>query len=218
MPKMLLAPRIFHYGFCLGMPAFILLVVFLTHHLPEALPLSVRGRLRYRSLAAVFVLLGMLRLTVSSQVFFYSRKNETIGRGGDLIRVAGAAVDPRAGAVRALLQEMERSVPPSATLAVFPEGVMLNYLSRRANPTRYINFMPLVIAAYGESRLLAALEHRPPDYIILFHRNTAEFGAGLSGSGILERIEGHYSPVFQIGQKPLVRPDQFGATLLKRRT
>lgn len=181
MPKMLLAPRIFHYGFYLGMPAFILAAVFLTHHAPDALPLTVRGKLRYRRLAAGFLLLGMLRITATSQIFFYSPKTTPVGEGGDVILAASLEPDPRTGAVRALLEELKRSAPPSATLAVLPEGVMLNYLSRRANPTSYINFMPLVMAAYGEPRVLDSLKRHPPDYIILFHRNTAEFGTGLFG-------------------------------------
>jgi hypothetical protein len=223
LPKMLLAPRLFHYGFCLGMPAFILLVVFFTHHLPESLALSIPGKTHYRFLAAALVLFGMLRITVVSQKFFYARKTAEVGRAGDLIRAYDARFDPRTGAVQALLKEIERSVPPAGTLAVLPEGVMLNYLSRRTNPSPYINFLPLVTAAYGETSILTSLRQRPPDYLILFHRDTTEFGAGLFGRdasygrSMLEWIESDYRPVFQTGQQPLVKPDQFGAILLKHR-
>ncbi len=224
LPKMLLAPRIFHYGFYLGMPGFLLVAVYLTHHLPESLPLPVPSKLLFRSLMAEFLLLGMLRLTLTSQFFFYARKTAAIGRAGDRIRVFDSRLDPRTGAVQGLLGEIERTTKPGATLAVFPEGVMLNYLSRRANPSRYINFAPLVLHAYGEASVLADLERKPPDYVILFHRDTTEFGAGLFGRDpsygrrILEWIERDYIAVWQTGSPPLQEPAQFGAKLLKRRS
>ena len=33
------------------------------------------------------------------------------------------------------LSWIQNNVPPNATLAVLPEGAMINYLSRRVNPT-----------------------------------------------------------------------------------
>jgi len=47
----------------------------------------------------------------------------------------GLAVDPFHGTVETALVLVEKNVPPDATLAVLPEGAMINYLSRRVNPT-----------------------------------------------------------------------------------
>lgn len=212
LPRMFLAPRIFHYGFYLGMPAFILLAVFLTHHVPESLPLSPGAKMRYRRLAAAFLLLGMARLTATSQLFFYSRKTVDAGRGGDRIR---AYDDRQTRAVRTLLEAFDRSVPPGASLAVLPEGAMLNYLGRRANPTGYLNLTPLVTAAYGEDSILAAFRRRPPGYVVVFPRDTAEFGVGpfgrdsSYGRAIREWVEREYTAVFRTGPS--------GAVVWKRR-
>lgn len=215
LPKMLLAPRIYHYGAFLGLPGFLLLAVFLTHHLPQSLRLSPGGQFRYRRLAAIFLLLGMLRLTAASQVFFHLRKTADIGQEGDRVRVVD---DFRTRTVRALLEEIERRVPRNATLAVFPEGEMLNYLSRRANPSPYIDVMPRVMFTYGEPAILASYRSRPPDYIILLPRDTMEFGVGAFGEdpaygrSMGEWIESDYVTVFETSGPP--RPP---AKLLQRR-
>ena len=44
---------------------------------------------------------------------------------------------------------------------------MINYLTRRASPTRYTNFMPPEVLAAGEGNILAALNRNPPDCVVL---------------------------------------------------
>ena len=48
-----------------------------------------------------------------------------------------------------------------ATLAVLPEGVMLNYLLRRDSPLRVINLMPPELLVFGEEGILHALGAQP---------------------------------------------------------
>jgi hypothetical protein len=44
---------------------------------------------------------------------------------------------------------------------------MLNYLSRRTNPTPYINLMPPEVLMFDQERILRAFQQNPPDYILL---------------------------------------------------
>jgi len=118
-----------------------------------------------------------------------------------------------------MLQEISTRVDPNATLAVLPDGVMLNYLSRRANPTPYIVLVPTEVAYFGEDRILAAYEAHPPDYIVLVHKDTSEYGVQFFGRDYAQRIaawiRAHYQAAVLIGAPPL-HDDRFGLLLLKR--
>ena len=66
---------------------------------------------------------------------------------------------------------------PDETFVVFPEGVMLNYLSRRPNPTKHLSFMPAELALFGgEKAIVDALEQDPPDHVLVVPRSLKEYG------------------------------------------
>ena len=58
--------------------------------------------------------------------------------------------DARVAYVNRALEYLRERMAPDETLAVLPEGVMLNYLLRRRAPTPYINYMPPELRLYGE--------------------------------------------------------------------
>ncbi len=75
------------------------------------------------------------------------------------------------------LESIGKMMGPDETFVVFPEGVMLNYLSRRLAPTKHISFMPAELALFGgEKSMLAALQKNPPDHVIFVPRNMREYG------------------------------------------
>ena len=84
--------------------------------------------------------------------------------------------DSRGLEVNRLLAELEDLVPPDATLAVAPEGIMLNYLSRRRDPTPYISLMPVEVLMFGETKMLESLREHPPDYAIRTDENMSDYG------------------------------------------
>lgn len=221
MPRMLLNPRLVQYGFYLGMPAGLALVAFLVHFYPLRSKAPAETRVLLRAVFALFVAAIMLRLIVFGETRYYAAKTATIGSGADLIRVYSPDRDRRTAAVRTLLAQIEQIMPPDASIVVLPEGVMLNYLSRRANSTPYHTFMVPEMRSFGESTMLASLERTPPHYIILFHKNASEYGVGVFGSDprngqeIMRWVRRNYAPVFQYGEKPLVSNKQFGAEILK---
>ena len=59
------------------------------------------------------------------------------------------------------LDWIDKNIPPRATLATLPEGVMLNYLSRRVNPTmwyvRVFNVCTQIVAGAAAETVLRAL-------------------------------------------------------------
>lgn len=82
---------------------------------------------------------------------------------------------------------------------------MINYLSRRCNPTPHLNFMPPEMQIFGTAAMLSAIQQEPPDFIAVFHRRTREYGVGPWGSdptygqGLMEWVAGSYQPVWQFG-------------------
>ncbi|BEQ13659.1 hypothetical protein FAK_07250 [Desulfoferula mesophila] len=95
---------------------------------------------------------------------------------------------------------------------------MINYLSRRLNPTAIINFMPPEIFMFGEENILASIKDNPPDYAVLVHSDTSEYGYkffGIDyGVAIMERIRQHYVDTYQLGATPF-RSNRFGMSIMR---
>ena len=134
--------RVWHYGFILAMPAFASALALLLWLLPQLLERKFGVNVRlFRMTFASVLLLGFVHLFVQSQKI-YRNKSITLGAGGDKIFVPIAGPNPAGEALQSALPWLEQHAPPGATLAVLPEGVMINYLTRRTNPTRYLGVEP----------------------------------------------------------------------------
>jgi hypothetical protein len=105
-----------------------------------------------------------------------------------------------------------------------PDGIlafMINYLTRRRNPTPYINFMPPEVLAYGEANMVRALEAHPPDFMVVVDKDTSEYGVPRFGRDYGRLIatwvtEKKYDVVASFGPRPLTGSG-FGVLLIKRR-
>ena len=127
--------------------------------------------------------------------------------------------------VASLVEWVEANLPGDATLLVLPEGVMVNYLTRRVNPTRHLNFVPPEIMIFGEEQILQDLKAQPPDYLALVHRETGEYRLPLFGTHYAPRLlawaREDYELVARVGAAPLV-PERLedrrcGFEVLRRR-
>ena len=199
LAKMSLNARIEHYGFALAMPATMVLVMvglcwgpqWLARRQRSAAPLGA-------ATAAVLCAAAVGHLRIYHEIFRH--KTLEVGTGRDVIR----AFDTKRGrSISELLGALDGLMRPDETLAVLPEGVMVNFLGRRLNPTPYLNFMPAELIIFGEAEMIAAFAAHPPDVIVTIPRNTAEYGFGAFGQGYGERLHAwtleHYRPVTQIG-------------------
>jgi len=212
--KMLLHARVPHYGFVLAMPATMLVVVALVAWIPQAI--DSRGRCGLVFRAAALALLAVATVEhLRVQAGFVQRKRIVVGEGADAFRadLRGSFVNE---AVRLL-----RLQPEASTLAVVPEGVMLNYLARRVNPTPFVTFMPPEIVLFGEPQILSTFQAHPPDCIALVHKDTSQYGFPFFGRDygreLATWIQGHYDPVRDLGEPPLMPGTAFGIRLLQRK-
>jgi hypothetical protein len=234
-------PRISHYGVFLAMPAFLSAIYLLLHLLPQFLQ-SPKSKVQsptraapecqsdighwtldiglksFRTAILIFLLAGLARLTIQSALF-YKDKDFALGSGGDRIVTYDPKIDPTGAAMAAAAAWIETNTAPTNTLAVLPEGVMLNYLTRRDNPTPYVVFA-FEVWAFGETNMLAAYEKNPPDYIVLVQRDSSEYGVpyfGMEkgyGFDVMQWVRRNYQPVELIGGEPL-QSGAFGIEILR---
>lgn len=216
--KMMLNARIYHYGFYLAMPATLVLAVVLVWLVPRWLHNGGGRGAIFRTVATLLLAAGIAVYFGISQRF-YRMKTLEIGSSGDAIFAFDPATDWRGKALIDALRALE-ATPRDATVAVFPEGVMINYLSRRENPTPYISLMVPEVLTFGESVIQRTFEMAPPDYILLVHKDTTEYGVPYFGSdlrngqAIMDWIGRRYTTVEVIGRTPL-REGGYGIAILK---
>ncbi len=219
--------RISHYGFALAMPAFAGAVYLLVWLLPVLLEQRYRVCFHWFRITTCLVLvIGFVRLFLLSESY-YLRKNFPVGSGGDTIMAYNPTVDPFHGTVEIALSWIEKNAPPDATVAVLPEGAMINYLSRRVNPTHHLVWVPPLMAVFGQTNMTADFEKNSPDYVLILARSASEFGVRFFGYDprygmeLKQWIEGHYDRVYPapepvVSSAPQEQPF-FDLQILKRR-
>ena len=104
---------------------------------------------------------------------------------------------------------------------------MINYLSRRVNPTSCLVWVPPVMAVFGQTNMVAAFETNRPDYVLVIARSASEFGMGFFGYDprygmeLMHWVDGHYDRVYPLpdsGGKSVPREQSFlRLEILKRR-
>jgi hypothetical protein len=218
LAKLGLFPRVWHYGFALAMPAFVSSVYLLFWLLPDLLERKWAIPARsFRITVGLVLVIGFGNLFDQSQLQ-YARKTLPLGNGGDKI-VTYRSND--GAEIAAALAWTETNLPPQATMAVLPDAIMLNYLTRHVNPTPCLFWDPNSIGVYGQSNMVSAFEKNAPDYIFLVQRDSSEFGKGYFGSspdfgqGLMEWVHKNYMPEVIFGSEPL-KSTSFGIEALKR--
>jgi len=212
--KMLLRARLGGYGFVLAAPALVLAV---SGFLFPASGARDRGEPGSRARLGIVLglVLGLCGTMISTTVHARGARPYVIGRRGDAMRA-----DTVRGPVLRTVTDALGRLPSGSTLAVLPEGVTVNYLTRMVNPTPFINFMPPEVIHFHEDRMIRAFAASPPDYILLLQRSTAEYGLPVFGGDyardLVAWIDVGYHPVLEAGGSPIERDSAFGALLLAR--
>jgi hypothetical protein len=215
LAKMIFNVRLYHYGFALAMPAMLLLLAAFTSWGPRFL--AARGADGGVVCAIGFALACIMAFTyLSAMSPLLKSERYRVGTGSDTF-----LADDRGAAVQLALHWIDRTMPAGATLAVLPEGAMINYLARRSNSTPYVNLMPPEVIIFGEGRVLREFKSRPPDFVLLCHKDTTEYGLPLFGhdygQSLAAWVHENYDELVLIGDRPLEDPQRFGMLLLRRR-
>lgn len=211
--KMALNARIFHYGFGLAMPATVVWLVVLL----DALPRAIRRRGGHAGVFVAIVAaawLGVLAVHLRFVHGHLQKKTHVVGVGADAF-----VADELGSLVEDARELVLRHSAPHDTLVCLPDCEILNYLTRRTSPIPFGQFIPHQVAIHGERRMLDAFRSRPPDWIVLVHRDTAEYGKRFFGRDYAKELYGwvleHNRPVAVVGAIPL-RDGRRGAQIMKR--
>ena len=220
LAKLGLFPRIWHYGFVLAMPAFVSSIYLLFWLLPHLLERKFAiPSLPFRVMVGLVLLVGYYNLFAGSQSL-YRQKNLALGSGGDTVYTYNLSSETSQGIATALVWS-DKFMPTNATLAVLPQGIMLNYLMRRVNPVPEMDWNPTIFTVFGQKRMTEAFECNPPDYIFIVEWDSSDFGTGYFGSspdygqGLMQWIQKNYQVQVLIGHEPL-KNGLFGVKILKR--
>jgi hypothetical protein len=212
--KMLLHARLSHYGFALAMPATLVLVLAVFDWIPTAIKRrGGRQVLFYAVAVALFAVITARYVDVSGKR--YALKSVAVGKAADTF-----LADLRGEFVKRAVEWLNRHARADETLAVLPEGIMINYLARLRNSTPIVTTIPSDILMFGEERILQLIKEAPPTYVALVHRDDTEYGYRFFGKdygqSITHWLLQNYSPVQLIGALPL-RDDRFGILIFKRK-
>jgi len=221
--KIILNSRVYHYGFALAMPASMLLVAAFLWLLPKPLKkLGGTGLTFRKNMVVVLIIDVILALILSNRI--YPLKSFSVGHGDDRIMTyqTKLSLGPAGPSMAELLKKIECLVPEQGNFVVVPEGIMVNYLTRRPNPTCYTGFPPPEMIIYGERNILESLWNAQPDFIVIIPRDTTEYGVGFFGEdpnygrNIIAWISQNYEKVWQEpGQR---QPDnRFGISIFRRK-
>ena len=213
MVKMMLNVHLRHYGFVLAMPATLMAIVLLGAWLPAWV--SRRGGwgglTRALVLAAAALVVGEVFVTTQG---YRADRTHSIGEGADRIYV-----DRRAERYRNIIELIESRVGAGQTLAMMPEGVMFNYLTRRAGSARHVSLMPAEWTMFGGAAILESLEADPPDFVGLVHVDTSAYGLRYFGTDygreVMLWLGANYRGDVLLGNEPL-RDGPGGFALLRR--
>lgn len=180
--KIALNCTISHYGFVLALPAFCCAVLlFFRPPCPVA-----------RAAVAGALLLGFSAAALRQAHLVLPSLSAPIHDGAYLAR----PVEARVSAIA--LDWLHANTAPGSTLAVLPEGAILNVLSDRPNPTPYVYLDHPALLRFGESAVLAAYSNAPPDTLVLVDvRSSSKFGIDYAHS-LMAFLSPLYEPVVTV--------------------
>ncbi len=141
-----------------------------------------RERLRLSAAWSVFALV-VLAFAGRAVQYAGDERIAVPGTGGML-----SANPDSVARLEAFARAVREDDPTGKTLAVFPEGEILNAMTGRPNPIRHKLYIPGYLTEGNEPQVLAELERSPPDAVVVLYRPTSEYGPGGFASSYGRRI------------------------------
>jgi len=219
MARMVLAPRIYHYGYYQAALAALLVPAVMIAELPVWFKAGSHGRIVAAAGTLIIVLPGIVNLATRSQ-HRYQSQTFAVASGRDRFYSLSPQIDPL-GEIIDSVTAVLREKGEGQTLVVLPEGEFINYLARLPNSLPHAFFYDGAISNGRESQIVNELTHNPPYWIVIISRDLGGFGIERygeepgSGAEILDWVEQNYKQVAWLGGDPLDYRER-GAILLKK--
>jgi len=100
---------------------------------------------------------------------------------------------------------------------------MINYLLRLPLGVPIMNYMRTEYMIFGKDRIEGDLFAHRPDFILVTHKETSDFGYPLYGkmpeygADVMAWLKREYEQIALFGEQPLTRADSEGVALWRRR-
>src|SRR3989338_1776716 len=219
--KIVLVPSIRFYGFAHAMPAYLLLMGTLL----TALPSIVERRLGKEATRNFLLLLSiaiLLDIGGKARIDQYLAREKTIAIGtlDDRFFVSDSFSNP---SYRDFLLAAPALIPAGSTLTAIPEGAMINNLLRLPLGVPIMNYMRTEYMIFGKDRIEGDLFAHRPDFILVTHKETSDFGYPLYGkmpeygADVMAWLKREYEQIALFGDQPLTRADSEGVALWRTR-
>uniref|UniRef100_I2Q3D0 Uncharacterized protein n=1 Tax=Desulfovibrio sp. U5L TaxID=596152 RepID=I2Q3D0_9BACT len=207
--KIFFFAQFFHYGNFLLVPTLFLYCILFLYYLPlffKNNPVARRSAILGGLAVIAIVVYPRVQMT-NLRLASYS---QSIHADRETVFWDGQAV-----AAQQLVDTLQEHKKPNETLAVLPEGAMFNFLTKRPNPTPYINLMPPEWMTFGGDAIMAAYDKTPPDWIACISTQVIVYGVdsffGDYGKPLADFINAKYD-LFKA-----VEANGFSATLYRRK-
>ena len=218
LTRMLLNPRIYHYGYYQAALAALLVPAVTIGELAEWLRVGWRGKLMAAAGTLAIILPGIANLATRSQKAL-QLKTEAIAEGRDRFYSFPPEMDSIGSVVNTVSGAL-REKAAGETLTVLPEGESINYFARLRNPVAHACFYKGSMETQSEGELVIDLQKHSPYWIVIIRRDLIAFGIERygekpgSGEQILRWVDQNYKQVASIGGDPLDYRER-GAIILR---
>jgi hypothetical protein len=203
--KLILRVTINIYGFALTMPAMLVVVAGLVYHVPRLVAKSPQSATFIRALTVILIAtflvieMGFISDTYLNRNYPIATSKEKVITFDPVQTIEGPVID-------VALKKINEMIKPNENFLVVPEGILLNYLTRRENPSPYTSFLLGDLVMHHEEKMVERLTRRLPDYVILIDRGVSEWGFKKFGVDTGAKISGwvvkNYVPIDTIGEIP----------------
>lgn len=168
--KVFLNTNLHSEGFVYAMPAAMLFVVlflgFVPQYFKQAYPRNGHWARLLACLLMALILITELRMTA----LVYHSRNFHVQNGPDTIICRSLLWYPHkahTAEIVSFLHGADKIMGKDAGFVVFPQGVMLNFLTKRPDPLPYNTFMFAEVIKFGEQEMLRSFKRIRPEYVVV---------------------------------------------------
>jgi len=207
MLRMVLASRIYHYGYYQAALAGMVVAAALSSDWIRFAANEAGARIASLTAIAFLAVIAIGHVLTSNT--YISLRTLAVGTGADRIYHIREPHEHMGEIVRQSADFVSTRTKPSDRVLVVPEGIAVNYLARRRSPLPTVNFFGPEFADGGEAKIVAALERSRPEYVIVMSRDLREWGISRYGEApgkgelLLNWLFTYYRQVATLGGNPL---------------
>ena len=218
--KAILRVNIVAYGFALAVPSTLVVVAGLVYHVPRLVAKNSQSTMFIRALGIILVaMLLVMEIGVVSDT--YLMRNYPIATGKERIITFDPVMNIEGPVFDATLKKINETIKPDENFLVIPEGILLNYLTRRESPSPHTSFLLGDLVMHSEEKIVQRLTRKLPDYVILVDRGVGEWGFkkfGVdTGAKISAWVIKNYVPIYFIGIIPFQGPHSCNGVIIAKR-